>query len=184
MVLYENVPIVQSKFQIGRQIFCKLSHGVREYNWGTLPVEAVQNIAQGRTRRHLLALQGFARAPCASPSAPPPRPPAPEPPIEPLTQQQPTPPTCAPTPRTAHPHPSPSLQRAQLCLFPLGCPCAIFFPALALAAAAAVAGTRRMLSGLHRWAAADTPHAGTTHPHPHHHTPTRQAVQPRHATMS
>ena len=59
-------------------------------------------------------------------------------------------------------------------------PCAIFFPPAL--AAAAVAGTPWMLSGLHRWAAADTPHAGTTHPH--HHTPTRQAVQPCHATMS
>ena len=54
-------------------------------------------------------------------------------------------------------------------------PCAIFFPPAL--AAAAVAGTRWMLSGLHRWAAADTPHAGTPHTHSTHPHP-GWAVQP------
>ena len=55
-------------------------------------------------------------------------------------------------------------------------PCAIFFPPAL--AAAAVAGTPWMLSGLHRWAAADTPHAGTPHTHTTHPHPGRTAPQP------
>ena len=138
------------------------------------PARAVPSIAQGRRGRSRPALPGFAPAPCASPSAPQPQPPAPQPPPT-LTQQ--LPPTPAPL-LLLHQRISPALHlllgntsTASL-QFP---PCAIFFPPAL--AAAAVAGTRWMLSGLHRWAAADTPHAGTPHTHSTHPHP-GWAVQP------